>query len=372
MGRRAHVAGSVDYTKYIWQAAAAAAAAVTVFLIQGQASVVVMNTPLSDEFGESFALFATEQTSGQRDYAGEKRAGGRSGASGGKRRHFGCGKTDEQSAVFQAVKLSLAAQRRMIGLQSENDRLQKKIMEIRLVDRAKCLLIENRGMTETEAHRYVEKQAMDLRITRREVAERIKSRQKRCDKDNEHGKGGWQMKRAFVKMHGCGNDYIYLTCFETGLEHPDAAAIRLSDRHKSIGGDGIVLICPSDVADAKMRMFNIDGSEGKMCGNAIRCVGKYLYDTGRVKSETVRIETLSGIKELLLTIEQGVATAARVDIGAGGIAAGKDSGKVNLAARDGGNSDHRRAAGAYFLCFPWEIRIALCLCRMWIRWSWKR
>ncbi|MFR4008733.1 MAG: ANTAR domain-containing response regulator [Christensenellales bacterium] len=82
-------------------------------------------------------------------------------------------KTDEQSAVFQAVKLSLAAQRRMMGLQSENDRLQKKIMEIRLVDRAKCLLIENRGMTETEAHRYVEKQAMDLRITRREVAERI-------------------------------------------------------------------------------------------------------------------------------------------------------------------------------------------------------
>ena len=123
------------------------------------------------------------------------------------------------------------------------------------------------------------------------------------------------MKRAFVKMHGCGNDYIYFDCFETGLEHPDAAAIRLSDRHKSIGGDGIVLICPSDVADAKMRMFNIDGSEGKMCGNAIRCVGKYLYDTGRVKSETVRIETLSGVKELLLTIEQGVATAARVDMG---------------------------------------------------------
>ena len=78
-----------------------------------------------------------------------------------------------KALFFQAVKLSLAAQRRMMGLQSENDRLQKKIMEIRLVDRAKCLLIENRGMTETEAHRYVEKQAMDLRITRREVAERI-------------------------------------------------------------------------------------------------------------------------------------------------------------------------------------------------------
>ena len=134
------------------------------FLIQGQASVVVINTPLSDEFGESFALFATEQTSAsvimlvkneQADEVAHQV------------------ENEGKALFFQAVKLSLAAQRRMMGLQSENDRLQKKIMEIRLVDRAKCLLIENRGMTETEAHRYVEKQAMDLRITRREVAERI-------------------------------------------------------------------------------------------------------------------------------------------------------------------------------------------------------
>ncbi|MGN1100463.1 MAG: diaminopimelate epimerase, partial [Christensenellales bacterium] len=83
----------------------------------------------------------------------------------------------------------------------------------------------------------------------------------------------------FVKYHGCGNDYIYFDCFTETIPNPGELSIRLSDRHKGIGGDGIVLILPSDVADAKMRMFNNDGSEGKMCGNAIRCVGKYLYDS---------------------------------------------------------------------------------------------
>ena len=75
------------------------------------------------------------------------------------------------------------------------------------------------------------------------------------------------MKLKFTKMHGCGNDYIYFNCFEQQVADPEALSIRLSDRHFGIGGDGIVLICPSDVADAKMRMFNADGSEGKMCGN---------------------------------------------------------------------------------------------------------
>lgn len=86
------------------------------------------------------------------------------------------------------------------------------------------------------------------------------------------------MDLKFTKMHGCGNDYIYFNCFEQSIENPEQLAVALSDRHFGIGGDGIVLICPSEVADAKMRMFNADGSEGKMCGNAIRCVGKYLYD----------------------------------------------------------------------------------------------
>ena len=86
------------------------------------------------------------------------------------------------------------------------------------------------------------------------------------------------MKLNFTKMQGCGNDYIYFNCFSQTIDNPEGLSVSLSDRHFGIGGDGVVLICPSDVADAKMRMFNLDGSEGKMCGNAIRCVGKYLYD----------------------------------------------------------------------------------------------
>ena len=143
------------------------------FLIQGQASVVVINTPLSDEFGESFALFATEQTSASVIMLVKNEQADEVGHQVENEGILVVEKPMSKALFFQAVKLSLAAQRRMMGLQSENDRLQKKIMEIRLVDRAKCLLIENKGMTETEAHRYVEKQAMDLRITRREVAERI-------------------------------------------------------------------------------------------------------------------------------------------------------------------------------------------------------
>ncbi len=123
------------------------------------------------------------------------------------------------------------------------------------------------------------------------------------------------MKLHFTKMHGCGNDYIYLNCFEQAVEHPGQLSISLSDRHFGIGGDGIVLICPSHVADAKMRMFNSDGSEGKMCGNAIRCVGKYLYDHGMVKSDSITIETLSGIKTLKLCLEDGRMCAARVNMG---------------------------------------------------------
>lgn len=123
------------------------------------------------------------------------------------------------------------------------------------------------------------------------------------------------MKLEFTKMHGCGNDYIYFDCFKTPVDNPEELSVKLSDRHFSIGGDGIVLICPSDVADAKMRMFNIDGSEGKMCGNAIRCVGKYIYDTGIAKKPTVTVETLSGIKTLSLIINGGICTAAKVNMG---------------------------------------------------------
>ena len=119
----------------------------------------------------------------------------------------------------------------------------------------------------------------------------------------------------FTKMHGCGNDYIYINCFETEIESPEALAILLSDRHVGIGGDGIVLILPSEIADAKMRMFNMDGSEGNMCGNAIRCVGKFLYDNGIVKKNQIQIETKSGIKYLTLLIENNEVNSVKVDMG---------------------------------------------------------
>jgi carbamoyl-phosphate synthase large subunit len=120
----------------------------------------------------------------------------------------------------------------------------------------------------------------------------------------------------FIKMQGCGNDYIFFDCFDgKEISEPESLARKLSDRHKGIGGDGIVLILPSASADAKMRMFNADGSESGMCGNAIRCVGKYLYESGRAAKQTMDIETLSGIKTLELVIFDGVVSTIRVDMG---------------------------------------------------------
>jgi len=123
------------------------------------------------------------------------------------------------------------------------------------------------------------------------------------------------MANKFVKMHGCGNDFIYFNCFETEIPHPESLAVRLSDRHKGIGGDGIVLILPSNVADAKMRMFNPDGSESQNCGNSIRCVGKFLFESGIVSKPNLKIETLSGIRDLELVVENGSVSAVRVDMG---------------------------------------------------------
>lgn len=123
------------------------------------------------------------------------------------------------------------------------------------------------------------------------------------------------MKLNFTKMHGCGNDYIYFNCFEQEIANPEALAVRLSDRHFGVGGDGIVLICPSDVADAKMRMFNADGSEGKMCGNATRCIGKYMYDHGLIDRPEMTLETRSGIKVLRMTAENGEVSSVTVDMG---------------------------------------------------------
>lgn len=124
------------------------------------------------------------------------------------------------------------------------------------------------------------------------------------------------MKINFTKMHGLGNDYIYIHCPHVQPAHPDKISRLLSKRHFSIGSDGLVLICPSDVADAKMRMFNADGSEGGMCGNAIRCVGKFLYDKNIIKKKSLSIETLSGIKYLTLkTGDDGTVDRASVHMG---------------------------------------------------------
>lgn len=120
----------------------------------------------------------------------------------------------------------------------------------------------------------------------------------------------------FTKMQGCGNDYIYFNCMEQEFSEPGPLSVRLSDRHFGIGGDGIVLICRSDLADAKMRMFNADGSEGKMCGNAIRCVGKYLSDNGLIGDKNeLDIETLSGVKHLVLHKQRGGVRSVTVDMG---------------------------------------------------------
>ena len=125
-------------------------------------------------------------------------------------------------------------------------------------------------------------------------------------------------KLRFTKMHGISNDYVYISTFDQPEEDWEQLAIRLSDRRTGIGGDGIILVCPSEVADAKMRIFNADGSEGKMCGNGIRCVGKFVYDKGLVPAEktTITIDTLSGIKTLELTVKDGKVQSARVDMGA--------------------------------------------------------
>lgn len=120
----------------------------------------------------------------------------------------------------------------------------------------------------------------------------------------------------FTKMHGIGNDYIYINCLESMVEDPTNLAIKMSDRHFGVGGDGIVLIAPSSVADARMIMFNMDGSEGNMCGNAIRCVGKYMYDRVGLKKNPMTIETKSGIKILEFNAPDGIVETVKVNMGA--------------------------------------------------------
>lgn len=125
-------------------------------------------------------------------------------------------------------------------------------------------------------------------------------------------------KLQFTKMQGIGNDYIYFCTFGQWINNPEALAVRLSDRHFGIGADGVILVAPSKVADAQMKMYNLDGTEGKMCGNGIRCVGKYLYDHGMVdirEKDEITIETLSGVKSLKAYVTDGEVKTLRVDMG---------------------------------------------------------
>lgn len=120
----------------------------------------------------------------------------------------------------------------------------------------------------------------------------------------------------FTKMHGCGNDYVYVNCFKEEVGDPSAAARLVSDRHFGIGSDGLILICPSEKADFRMAMYNADGSEGEMCGNGIRCVAKYVYDYGLTDKTEISVETKAGIKYLTLFVEDGRVRKIRVNMGA--------------------------------------------------------
>ena len=119
----------------------------------------------------------------------------------------------------------------------------------------------------------------------------------------------------FTKMHGIGNDYIYVNCFEEKVDEPEKVSVVLSDVRKGIGSDGLVLIMPSDKADFRMRIFNADGSEAMMCGNATRCIGKYVYERGLTDKTDITLETNSGIKYLTLTVKNGIVEAVTVDMG---------------------------------------------------------
>lgn len=125
-----------------------------------------------------------------------------------------------------------------------------------------------------------------------------------------------KQRLSFIKMQGCGNDYIYIDCMSKPIANMESIAVNLADRHFGVGGDGVVFIYPSEIADAQMRMFNADGTEGMMCGNAIRCVGKYLYDSGKVRRNTITIDTKSGVKTLQLFDRSGTVNTATVDMGA--------------------------------------------------------
>src|SRR3989338_8060238 len=150
-------------------------------------------------------------------------------------------------------------------------------------------------------------------MTGRSVIVRFLALLQRSLSANDTKNGRTPMK--FTKMHGIGNDYVYVNCFEEEVKDPPRLARKVSDRHFGIGGDGLILITPSKKADVGMRIFNADGSEAEMCGNGIRCVAKYAYEHGLVPKERMTVETLAGIKVLDLKIKGSRVRAVRVNMG---------------------------------------------------------
>lgn len=119
----------------------------------------------------------------------------------------------------------------------------------------------------------------------------------------------------FTKMQGIGNDYIYINCFEEKVQNPSELSVKLSERHFGVGSDGIILIEPSEKADCRMDIYNADGSQAMMCGNGIRCVGKYVYERGIAKKDVLKVDTMSGVKTLFLDVQNGKVRSVKVDMG---------------------------------------------------------
>lgn len=165
----------------------------------------------------------------------------------------------------------------------------------------------------------------------------------------------------FTKMQGAGNDYIYVNCFEEKVSDPESTAVKVSDRHFGIGSDGLVLIEPSDKADFKMDIYNADGSRAKMCGNATRCVAKYVCDRGLTNKDEISLETLSGIKYIkVFKGDDGKVKSARVDMGAP-VLSGKKSPRCLTATRLWVRRCTSAANWAIksLRAFQWATRIAL-------------
>lgn len=158
----------------------------------------------------------------------------------------------------------------------------------------------------------------------------------------------------FTKMHGIGNDYVYVNCFEETVDNPAEVARFVSDRHYGIGSDGLILIKPSDIADCEMDMYNLDGSQGAMCGNGIRCVAKYAYDYGIVNKTSISVATRSGIKYLDLSVRNGKVSTVKVNMGSP-ILSPKEIPFVSERSRLSMNLWKSTAKSSILQQFPWEI-----------------